>query len=151
MVEFGPSQQLTDIVAVTDVRMERILRRAGWPMRRIGNPSKIGDTLAAAGYLAIPIEVLACLRGTGALSAPVLWTPAILCGDARRTVQQVGEPLDLYHCPANRFVASFIGSPAMNFATVKLNRTDGGLWAMNENRTNPRHFAQHRSLLFKQR
>jgi acyl homoserine lactone synthase len=78
MVEFGLSRQLTDIVTVTDVRMERILRRAGWPMRRIGNPSKIGDTLAIAGYLAISIEVLACLRRTGALSAPVLWTPAIL-------------------------------------------------------------------------
>jgi len=33
-------------------------------------------------------------------------------------VQQVGEPLDLYNAPANRFVAGFIGSPAMNFAKV---------------------------------
>ena len=31
-------------------------------------------------------------------------------------VQQVGEPLELYNTPANRFVAGFIGSPAMNFA-----------------------------------
>ena len=30
-------------------------------------------------------------------------------------VQQVGEPLELYGRPANRFVAGFIGSPAMNF------------------------------------
>lgn len=30
-------------------------------------------------------------------------------------IQQVGGPLDLYHHPANLFVASFIGSPAMNF------------------------------------
>ena len=35
-------------------------------------------------------------------------------------VQQVGEPLDLYNTPANRFVAGFIGSPAMNFADVTL-------------------------------
>src|SRR5258708_6546119 len=33
-------------------------------------------------------------------------------------VQQIGEPLELYNEPANRFVASFIGSPAMNFAPV---------------------------------
>ena len=33
-------------------------------------------------------------------------------------VQQIGEPLELYNSPANRFVAGFIGSPAMNFATV---------------------------------
>ncbi|HEY4203168.1 MAG TPA: sn-glycerol-3-phosphate ABC transporter ATP-binding protein UgpC [Devosiaceae bacterium] len=30
-------------------------------------------------------------------------------------VEQIGTPLELYDTPANRFVASFIGSPAMNF------------------------------------
>ena len=30
-------------------------------------------------------------------------------------MQQVGSPLELYRRPLNRFVASFIGSPAMNF------------------------------------
>ncbi|MBP1884497.1 ABC transporter ATP-binding protein [Sinorhizobium mexicanum] len=30
-------------------------------------------------------------------------------------IEQVGHPLDLYDRPANRFVAGFIGSPAMNF------------------------------------
>lgn len=30
-------------------------------------------------------------------------------------VQQIGGPLDLYEHPANRFVAGFIGNPAMNF------------------------------------
>ena len=36
-------------------------------------------------------------------------------------VQQVGTPLELYDAPANRFVASFIGLPPMNFfnATVR--------------------------------
>jgi multiple sugar transport system ATP-binding protein len=31
------------------------------------------------------------------------------------SIAQVGPPLELYHRPANRFVAGFIGSPAMNF------------------------------------
>jgi len=31
------------------------------------------------------------------------------------SIAQVGAPLDLYHRPANRFVAGFIGAPAMNF------------------------------------
>jgi len=31
-------------------------------------------------------------------------------------VEQVGEPMELYHRPATEFVASFIGSPAMNIA-----------------------------------
>ena len=35
-------------------------------------------------------------------------------------VQQVGTPLELYRRPANRFVASFIGSPSMNFLTVNV-------------------------------
>ena len=30
-------------------------------------------------------------------------------------VQQVGRPMDIYNQPANRFVAGFVGSPAMNF------------------------------------
>jgi len=30
-------------------------------------------------------------------------------------IEQVGKPLDLYYAPASRFVAGFIGSPAMNF------------------------------------
>src|SRR5512134_3788625 len=44
-------------------------------------------------------------------------------------VQQVGDPLELYNAPANRFVAGFIGSPAMNFADVTLSATNGTLWA----------------------
>ncbi|MGY3564236.1 N-acyl-L-homoserine lactone synthetase [Bradyrhizobium sp. USDA 4463] len=77
MVEFGLSRKLTDIVTVTDVRMERILRRAGWPLRRIGNPTTIGNTVAVAGYLAISSEILAGLRKSGGLSTPVLWTPVM--------------------------------------------------------------------------
>ena len=39
-------------------------------------------------------------------------------------IQQVGEPLELYSHPANKFVAGFIGSPAMNFMDVQI--SDGG-------------------------
>src|SRR6202011_5335302 len=44
-------------------------------------------------------------------------------------VQQVGEPLELYNTPANRFVAGFIGSPAMNFPTVQVREGNRGAWA----------------------
>ncbi|WP_439528358.1 ABC transporter ATP-binding protein [Pannonibacter sp.] len=43
-------------------------------------------------------------------------------------VEQVGRPLDLYHNPDNRFVAGFIGSPAMNFVAARMN-ADGTLSA----------------------
>lgn len=35
-------------------------------------------------------------------------------------IQQVATPLELYRHPANRFVASFIGSPPMNFLPVEI-------------------------------
>ncbi len=44
-------------------------------------------------------------------------------------VQQVGEPLQLYGKPANRFVAGFIGSPAMNFIAMTISDAAGVLWA----------------------
>ena len=46
-------------------------------------------------------------------------------------VQQVGEPLELYNQPANKFVAGFIGSPAMNFATVTMADGNGRITAKN--------------------
>ncbi|MBV8835906.1 MAG: TOBE domain-containing protein, partial [Alphaproteobacteria bacterium] len=47
-------------------------------------------------------------------------------------VQQVGEPLELYNTPANKFVAGFIGSPAMNFVTVTIKGENGALVAENK-------------------
>jgi len=35
-------------------------------------------------------------------------------------VEQIGAPLELYDRPANRFVAGFIGSPAMNFLPARI-------------------------------
>lgn len=35
-------------------------------------------------------------------------------------VMQVGAPMDLYHEPANLFVAGFLGAPSMNFIKVKV-------------------------------
>jgi multiple sugar transport system ATP-binding protein len=40
--------------------------------------------------------------------------------DDMLSVAQVGHPLELYHHPANRFVAGFIGSPAMNFIECRV-------------------------------
>src|SRR5687768_5374158 len=42
-------------------------------------------------------------------------------------VQQVGEPLELYNQPANKFVAGFIGSPSMNFSAVTVIEANGSL------------------------
>src|SRR6185503_6056158 len=44
-------------------------------------------------------------------------------------IEQVGAPNDLYHAPATRFVAGFIGSPAMNFLPCTLEAAGNGLRA----------------------
>jgi ABC-type sugar transport system ATPase subunit len=41
-------------------------------------------------------------------------------------LQQVGTPDEVFHAPANRFVASFIGEPAMNLLTGTVEAADGG-------------------------
>ena len=40
-------------------------------------------------------------------------------------IAQAGSPLELYNYPANRFVASFIGSPAMNFVQGSIKSITG--------------------------
>jgi multiple sugar transport system ATP-binding protein len=42
-------------------------------------------------------------------------------------IEQVGTPNELYHNPATRFVAGFIGSPAMNFMPSRLEEAGGKL------------------------
>jgi multiple sugar transport system ATP-binding protein len=42
-------------------------------------------------------------------------------------IEQVGTPQELYHSPRTRFVAGFIGSPAMNMMPVTLARAGDGL------------------------
>src|SRR5512144_1499712 len=45
----------------------------------------------------------------------------------RGRIEQIGAPNDLYHAPATRFVAGFIGSPAMNLLPCRLEEADGAL------------------------
>jgi len=41
-------------------------------------------------------------------------------------LQQVGTPREVYERPANRFVAGFVGSPAMNLVRIHVERTGDG-------------------------
>jgi multiple sugar transport system ATP-binding protein len=45
----------------------------------------------------------------------------------RGELQQMAEPQKLYDSPRNLFVASFIGSPAMNIVEASVERRDGGI------------------------
>jgi multiple sugar transport system ATP-binding protein len=52
-------------------------------------------------------------------------------------IQQVGEPLELYGKPANKFVAGFIGSPAMNFAEATVVEEGGTVMVTNPGLRSP--------------
>ena len=47
-------------------------------------------------------------------------------------VQQIGSPMEIYNQPANQFVASFIGSPPMNFIDCLIVERDGHLYLTGE-------------------
>ena len=40
-------------------------------------------------------------------------------------VMQIGSPMELYHNPANLFVAGFLGAPSMNFLKVTVQALNG--------------------------
>jgi len=58
VLKFGLSNGITTIACVVDVRMERILRRAGWQLERLGPARRIGNTVAMAGQLDVSEQVL---------------------------------------------------------------------------------------------
>jgi N-acyl-L-homoserine lactone synthetase len=75
MGEFGLMHDLTHIVTVTDIFVERIVRRAGVPWRRIHEPRRIGNSLAVAGFAEISERDLDNLCAVGGLRRPVLTGP----------------------------------------------------------------------------
>lgn len=51
IIEWSMSNGFDEIATATDVRVERILQRAGWPMTRLGDVELIGETVSVAGIL----------------------------------------------------------------------------------------------------
>jgi multiple sugar transport system ATP-binding protein len=63
-------------------------------------------------------------------------------------VQQIGSPMNLYNYPINKFVAGFIGSPPMNFITVKVVEKGGGV-VLDEGSFEIKPLAEHQAYLKK--
>jgi len=78
MIEWGQQRNLQAIATVTDLRMERILRRAGWQLHRLGTPRQIGTTNAVAGLLPITEEALGAIRAAGQISGRAIDAPSHL-------------------------------------------------------------------------
>jgi acyl homoserine lactone synthase len=75
MIEGARAVNAESIVTVTDMRMERILRRAGWPLERIAPPQRLGQTMALAGYLHASDQALAAMYRNADVEGPVLVAP----------------------------------------------------------------------------
>jgi acyl homoserine lactone synthase len=62
VVKFSLSNGISTIACVVDVRMERILRRSGWQLERLGPAHRIGNTIAMAGQLDVSAQILRALE-----------------------------------------------------------------------------------------
>ncbi len=62
LVEFGMRHDIRRFVAASDVRFERILKRSGLRVNRMGPVQRIGPTPAVAGYIEVNTETLDRLR-----------------------------------------------------------------------------------------
>ncbi len=69
IVEWCVMNGYTEVATATDVRFERILKRAGWPMRRLGEPVLINETCSVAGILPADAASFERLRPDGYRSA----------------------------------------------------------------------------------
>jgi len=65
IIEWSMANGYDEIVTATDLRFERILTRAGWPMTRLGEPREIGNTVAIAGSLPADPESFNRVRPAG--------------------------------------------------------------------------------------
>ncbi|MDX0370412.1 autoinducer synthesis protein [Sinorhizobium meliloti] len=66
IIEWSMANGYHEIVTATDLRFERILKRAGWPMQRLGPPCPIGNSLAVAGILSADVGSLDRIRAAAA-------------------------------------------------------------------------------------
>jgi acyl homoserine lactone synthase len=62
IIDWSITSGFREIVTVTDLRLERILSRVGWPLQRLGPPREIGVTMAVAGILPANESTLATVR-----------------------------------------------------------------------------------------
>lgn len=72
LAEFGLAMNLSHFVSVTDLRLERILQRVGWNMRRLGDTIDIDGVGVAGEVYNLSHELLGNLRRKNSITGPVL-------------------------------------------------------------------------------
>jgi multiple sugar transport system ATP-binding protein len=127
-----------DILGIGDLLMRKPRQLSGGQRQRVALGREPLSNLDAKLRVQMRVELkkLHLRLGTTAIYVTHDQVEAMTLGDRvvvmkDGLVQQVGEPLELYNQPANKFVAGFIGSPAMNFAAVTVTEANGSLIAEN--------------------
>lgn len=72
MIEYGLMKGWSHVVTVTDLRLERVLGIARWPLHRIGEAREIGATTAVAGLVEISQAMLDNVQKTARNTSSVL-------------------------------------------------------------------------------
>jgi acyl homoserine lactone synthase len=75
VLRFSLARDIEAIICVVDLRMERVLRRAGWHMQRLGPERRIGNTMAVAGRLEVSEWLLRRLEDLAEDSLPAARMP----------------------------------------------------------------------------
>lgn len=78
--EFALALNLDYLVSVSDLRLERLLKLAGWKLTRLGKPHPVGSIQAVAEITEISREVLQTLRRKNGIAEPVLAVADVLTG-----------------------------------------------------------------------
>ena len=110
IVEWCLVHGFTEIVTATDVRFERLLGRCGWPLKRLGAPARINETMSVAGLLCADVGTFERLRPEG-------YRPSFTCNASEPafrtpTLEQLLRPV---HDDTSLFEPSFDmeGSPVV--------------------------------------
>lgn len=72
MLEFGLYAGIRAYVSVSDIRMEPIMRRAGWNPLRLGGTTETGTDTAAAEWLEVSPEYLSRVRHRAGATGPII-------------------------------------------------------------------------------
>lgn len=65
IIDWSMANGYDELITATDLRIERILRRAGWKMARVGEPKPIGNTRAVVGLLPTNPESFEAVKPAG--------------------------------------------------------------------------------------
>jgi N-acyl-L-homoserine lactone synthetase len=98
IIEWSMRNGYDEIVTATDLRFERILKRASWPMQRLGEPRLIGEVTSVAGRLPADEESFERVRPEGYCPLTACYTEvmkaktALLSAADYATRTEIGRP-----------------------------------------------------------